>query len=61
MRGESYLCKLGVSGTWNALENTWLQTSGHRMEHPSYEVYVNNPMSTPKDALVIEICLRISS
>jgi AraC family transcriptional regulator len=51
----------GLPAIWEALRNTWLAGSGHRMEHPSYEIYVNNPMTTPKEGLITEIYLRISS
>jgi len=50
----------GLPATWNALKNEWLAKNGHRMAHPSYEVYLNNPMTTPKDALLTEIYLRIA-
>ena len=49
----------GLPAAWNALKNEWLSKSGHRMGHPSYEVYLNNPMTTPKEGLLTEIYLRI--
>jgi AraC family transcriptional regulator len=51
----------GLPATWDALKKEWLPASGHQMGHPSYEIYVNNPMTTPKEGLVTEIYLRISS
>ena len=50
----------GLPATWNALKNEWLSANGHRMGRPSYEVYLNNPMTTPKEALLTEIYLRIA-
>lgn len=49
----------GLPATWEALKNDWLPTSGHNMGHPSYEVYLNNPMTTEKSQLLTEIYLRI--
>ena len=49
----------GLPATWNALKNEWLPSSGRRMGHPSYEVYVNNPMTTEKSGLLTEIYLRL--
>ena len=49
----------GLPATWAALKNDWLPTSGHKMGHPSYEVYLNNPMTTEKSQLLTEIYLRI--
>jgi AraC family transcriptional regulator len=50
----------GLPATWNALKKEWLPASGHTMGHPSYEIYVNNPMTTQKEALVTEVYLRLS-
>ena len=50
----------GLPATWNALRTEWLAASGHRMGRPSYEVYLNNPMTTPKEGLLTEIYLRIA-
>ena len=50
----------GLPATWNALKTQWLANSGHKMGSPSYEVYVNNPMATPKDDLITEIYLRLA-
>ena len=49
----------GLPATWNALKNEWLPKSGHKMRNPSYELYVNNPMTTEKSELLTEIYLRI--
>jgi AraC family transcriptional regulator len=49
----------GLPAAWNALKSEWLPTSGHKMGHPSYEVYVNNPMTTEKSELLTEIYLRL--
>ena len=49
----------GLPAAWNTLKKDWLPTSGHKMAHPSYEVYVNNPMTAPKDELLTEIYLRL--
>ena len=49
----------GLPTTWAALKNDWLPKSGHKMGHPSYEVYVNNPLTTEKSQLLTEIYLRL--
>lgn len=49
----------GLPAAWAALRNEWLPQSGHKMGGPSYELYVNNPMTTEKPDLVTEIYLRI--
>jgi AraC family transcriptional regulator len=49
----------GLPAAWAALKNEWLAASGHRMGHPSYEVYVNNPMTARPEDLVTEIYLRL--
>lgn len=49
----------GLPAAWTALKNEWLPKSGHKMGHPSYEVYLNNPMTTEKSELLTEIYLRI--
>lgn len=49
----------GLPATWNALKIEWLPKSGHRMGHPSYEVYLNNPMTTPQAELLTEIYVRV--
>ena len=49
----------GLPATWDALKNEWLPKSGHKMGHPSYEIYLNNPMATDKPELLTEIYLRL--
>jgi len=51
----------GLPAAWNALKKDWVPSSGHtvRAGSPSYEIYVNNPMTVAKDELVTEIYLRI--
>ena len=49
----------GLPAAWNALKTEWLPGSGHKMANPSYETYVNNPMTVPKDDLLTEIYLRL--
>jgi AraC family transcriptional regulator len=50
----------GLPGAWNALKTEWLPRSGHTMGHPSYEIYVNNPMTTERSELLTEIYLRLA-
>lgn len=49
----------GLPHTWNALKNEWLPGSGHRMMHPGYEIYVNNPMTAATADLITEIYMRL--
>jgi AraC family transcriptional regulator len=49
----------GLPNTWDALKTDWLPTSGHTMGHPSYEIYLNNPMITEKSELLTEIFVRL--
>ena len=49
----------GLPATWDALKKEWLPKSGHKMGGPSYEVYVNNPMTTEKSELLTEVYLRL--
>jgi AraC family transcriptional regulator len=49
----------GLPAAWNALKNEWLPTSGHRMGHPGYEIYLNNPMTSEKAELLTEIYMRL--
>ena len=49
----------GLPATWNALKKEWLPKNGHRMGQPSYEIYVNNPMTTAPAELLTEIYLRL--
>jgi AraC family transcriptional regulator len=49
----------GLPASWDTLKNEWLPSSGRKMGHPSYEVYLNNPMTTDKSELLTEIYLRL--
>ena len=49
----------GLPATWEALKKEWLPANGYQMGHPSYEVYLNNPMTTEKAELLTEIYLRL--
>ena len=49
----------GLPAAWNALKSEWLPKSGHKMGHPSYELYLNNPMTAAKEDLLTEIYLRL--
>ena len=50
----------GLPAAWAQLKNDWLPASGHAMGHPSYELYLNDPTSTPKAELRTEILVRLS-
>ncbi len=45
---------------WARLKKEWLPASGHRLANPSYEIYLNNPMTTAKADLLTEIFLRLA-
>jgi AraC family transcriptional regulator len=49
----------GLPAAWEALKTEWLPASGQRMGHPSYEVYLNNPMTAKAEELLTEIYLRL--
>ena len=51
----------GLPAAWNALKKEWLPASGYRGHQgsASYEIYVNNPMTTEKADLLTEIYLRL--
>lgn len=49
-----------LPGLWAKLRHEWLPASGHRMGRPSYELYLNDPATTPKPELLTEILMRIS-
>jgi AraC family transcriptional regulator len=49
----------GLPAAWDALKKDWLPKSGRTMGAPSYEVYLNNPMTTEKADLLTEIYLRL--
>jgi effector-binding domain-containing protein len=45
---------------WARLKSDWLAASRHRVgAGASYEIYLNNPMNTPKEKLETEICIPI--
>ena len=48
-----------LPATWEALKQ-WMPANGHTMANPSYEIYLNNPMTTPKEGLLTEIYMRIA-
>jgi AraC family transcriptional regulator len=48
----------GLPAVWNRLKNEWLPPTGYRGS-ASYEIYVNNPMTTEKAELLTEIYLRL--
>ena len=48
----------GLPDAWNTLKKAWLPASGYHGS-ASYEIYVNNPMTTKKDDLITEIYLRL--
>lgn len=48
----------GLPAAWHALKKEWLPKSGYRGS-ASYEIYVNNPMTTEKSELLTEIYLRL--
>ena len=50
----------GLPGVWAALKKDWLPASGYRMGSPSYELYLNDPMGTPKAELLTEIYMRLA-
>jgi len=50
-----------LGDTWGRLLGEWLPASGHRLgPTPSFELYRNTPMDTPKDQLVTEIYAPIA-
>lgn len=48
-----------LPGAWARLRKEWLPAHGHRAASPSYEIYLNNPMTTPKTELLTEIFVRL--
>jgi AraC family transcriptional regulator len=49
-----------LGDTWARFLGEWLPASGHRLnDGVSYEVYINNPMTTPKDQLRTEIYVPV--
>lgn len=50
----------GLPAAWRRLTGEWLPTSGlHAAARPSYEHYVNDPSTTPADALRTDLYLPI--
>lgn len=49
----------GLPAAWDALKAEWLPKSGGKLRQPSYEIYVNNPMTTEKAELLTEIYLPL--
>ena len=49
----------GLPDAWKALKE-WAASNGHEVAQPGYEIYVNNPMTTPKADLLTEIYLRLA-
>lgn len=45
---------------WAQLRKEWLPANGHKAANPSYEIYLNNPMTTPKPDLLTELYLRLA-
>ncbi len=50
-----------LADTWARLMGEWLPASGRRIraDTPSYEVYLNSPMTVPKDELRTEIRIPV--
>ena len=49
----------GLPATWDALKE-WVPKNGQRMGYPSYELYLNNPMTTEKSELLTEVYVRLA-
>jgi AraC family transcriptional regulator len=49
----------GLPDAWKSVKE-WAAKNGHKMAHPGYEIYVNNPMTTEKPELLTEIYMRLS-
>jgi AraC family transcriptional regulator len=51
----------GLGDAWARFMGEWLPASGHRVgQGPSYEVYVNDPRTTPTEALQTDLYLPLS-
>lgn len=50
----------GLPAAWKALKSEWLPKSGFTSATTSYELYVNNPMTVPKEELITEIYLQVA-
>lgn len=49
----------GLPAAWKSLKEDWLPKSGFTHPTTSYELYVNNPMTTKPAELLTEIYLRL--
>jgi AraC family transcriptional regulator len=49
----------GLGDTWSRFMGEWLPNSGHTFLGPTYEIYANDPMSTPPDELRTDLYLRV--
>jgi AraC family transcriptional regulator len=51
-----------LGDTWARLMGEWLPASDHRLGGgASYEIYLNNPTTTPKEKLETEICIPLGA
>jgi AraC family transcriptional regulator len=51
----------GLGDAWARFMGEWLPGSGHRVGHgPSYEVYVNDPRTTPTEQLQTDLYLPLA-
>jgi len=49
-----------LGDTWSKLMGEWIPANNLRMAHgESYEVYLNDPSTTPKEELRTEICVPV--
>jgi len=49
-----------LADSWNQLVTQWMPQHGHRLgTTPSFEVYLNDPASTPAEALLTDICVPL--
>lgn len=48
----------GLPDAWKTVK-AWAAQNGHVVANPGYEIYVNNPMTTEKSALLTEIYVRL--
>ncbi len=67
MTAGRFACALHVGpyeqlpDAWAGLMGEWLPASGHRVgEGPSYELYLNDPTTTPKAVLRTEMYLPLA-
>jgi AraC family transcriptional regulator len=50
----------GLPAAWDRLKNEWLPQNGHHIGHPSYELYLNTPMTVPPADLRTELYIRLA-